>query len=257
MTYYKKISIVTLLSVIALPTMVPTVSAAPADRQDVRDERQENRQERICENITTRMESLKNRLAERRGKIVDRHQDRIDRLKGGRDERRENLNERRTNRDQEREERYATLEEHAETDAQKQAVETFKRTVEASVDVRQEAVDAALDAFYVGIGDAISDRDTALKTAAEKFEDALNAAIDKVKSDCANSTDPQTIRQNLRTDIKDARDALKNTRQGNTVGDDVKVLAETRRAAVEKAFEDFRTALEDAQAELKKAFGEE
>ena len=93
--------------------------------------------------------------------------------------------------------------------------------------------------------------------AVAKFKNAVEAALDKAKSDCDSGANPETVRTNFKNSLATARKALVADRQSaDKVGEQVKKLAETRRATVKKALDDFKATVEAARAELKKAFGE-
>ena len=143
----------------------------------------------------------------------------------------------------------------AQTDAQKQAVLAFKTAVTSARDARWTAIHAALFAFQSGIDQAIAARKTGVENAIIAFKGAVDAAIAKAKADCAGGIDAATVRGVLQTSVKAAQDAFRATTTGlDKVKTSLDSLIAIRRAAVEKAQGDFKTALEKAIADLRVAF---
>ncbi|MEK9151151.1 MAG: hypothetical protein AAB547_00800 [Patescibacteria group bacterium] len=228
-----------------------------ANREERVAERQENRQEAFCNRFTENAEKIASNLAERRGKFEDRRENRANTLETRRDGREAKLDGNRTEADERRSAMYARLEARATTDAQKAAVAEFKKTVEEAVDTRRDAVDAAIAEFRKGVDAAIAGRKDDMESAVSQFQSEVVAALGKAKSDCADGANPETVKTNFRNSLAAARTALQNDRKdADKVGEQVKKLAETRRIAVRKALDDFRSAVEAARVELKKAFGE-
>ena len=79
-----------------------------------------------------------------------------------------------------------------------------------------------------------------------------------MKKDCADGKSPDTIRSAFQTSLKSAREALQSERKDDgNLGVIIKDLAATRQAAMKSALDAFKTTLEQAKTDLKKAFGTE
>ncbi len=147
------------------------------------------------------------------------------------------------------------LEARATTDAQKQAVIDFKTAIQAAIGVRKTAIDAAILAFRTGAQTLLLERKTSTESAVLAYKTAQKAAFDKAKSNCGSGTDPRTIQETLKADLKAAQDKFQTDRQAiEKIADKIKVLNETKKAAMEKAHQDFKAALEKTKVDLKAVF---
>lgn len=152
--------------------------------------------------------------------------------------------------------KFTDLKSKATTAEQKQAVADFEAAVSSAVTARRAAVDAANAAFKQGLLDTNSTRQTALKQAATTYKTAVAAAIAAAKTSCAAGTDPQTVRNTLKTALEDAKAKLEAARQAVGKNDtNLDALKATRKAAVDKANADFKAAIKAALDKLKAALG--
>jgi hypothetical protein len=158
--------------------------------------------------------------------------------------------------DENRAAQFAKLEEKASTDAQKQAVSEFETSVKAAISARRAAIDVAIATFREGVKNLISQRSEDVSSGFTAFSDAVKAAFDKAISDCkGTSPDAASIRTTLRSSIQEARTKFQQDRQNAPkVGGNIQSLIDARRAAVQKAMDNFKAAMETARANLKKAF---
>jgi hypothetical protein len=89
------------------------------------------------------------------------------------------------------------------------------------------------------------------------FQAAVKTAADKAEVSCAAGTDQATVRDEYRSAVQAAREAMQTTRKGSaTVGEQVSALAETRNKAVRAALDTFTATVKTAGDTLKVAFGE-
>lgn len=183
----------------------------------------------------------------------DGAQARLETLKKTHDDKLKDL---RAKEDESRGKRVGELDDLADTDAERQALQDFQTDVAAAVAARRAATDAANDAFRDGLKALLAARKSAIDAATGTFAAAARAALAKAKKDCASGISPATVRQALLDAMKTAREMLQSDLQAvEKIGPQVKTLIETRRAAHEKAMDDFHAALEQAKSGLKTAFG--
>ncbi len=154
-----------------------------------------------------------------------------------------------------RDAQFAKLNEKASTDAQKAAVAEFKATTKAAISTRQTAVDAAIATFRAGVKNLITTRQQGISDDRTAFEAAIKAAFSQAQTDCNNNIAPTTVRNTLRTALAAARSKFKLDKQGvPKVGSDIQALITARKTAVDAALATFKTTMEQARVELKKAF---
>ena len=129
--------------------------------------------------------------------------------------------------------------------------------MEAALNVRRNAVDAAIKNFRDGVQAAVDSRKTAVDAAIASFKSAEQAAVEKAKADCAAGVAPRDIKQALQSSLKTARENLVKARQElDKKQDAMKPLIEAKKQAMEKAQADFKAAVEKAKNELRAALGQ-
>ena len=229
-----------------------------ADRKALMEEnkesRQANRQEASCERITIASQNHVQKFDERKSKFGEIFGDKMTVFEDRRDDHDAKLNDSREKQDERRAEMYMKLEALAKTDAQKAAVETFKETVEKAVDNRREAINEAIDAFRKDVDTLVASKKTTVNGSVDVFQSSVKAAFEKAKTDCANGTDPKTVRETLAKSLQDARAQLQENRKSfESVNASVPALATAKKTAIEKARQDFKTTMEKARADLKAA----
>lgn len=229
-----------------------------SEREANKEERVAERQEKFCENFTARMGEMQSRLTERKNKFTERKKNRINYLDERRDARDNMLTDKREEQDARRNAWYEKLEAAADTDEKKAAVAEFKKTVESAADTRREAVDAAISAFRKSVDAAVTTEKENRAGGIETFETIIEVALSQAKKDCADGKSPDAIRSAFQASLKSAREALQSERKGDgNLGVIIKDLATTRQAAMKSALDAFKTTLEQAKVDLKKAFGTE
>jgi hypothetical protein len=189
-------------------------------------------------------------------KLQDNFNQRADKVKSGFNAATTKIAGERKHNDDQLSANFGKLDAKAATDTQKAAVATFKASVTQAVTTRRTAVDAANKAFQQGVQASVTGRQAQLKTAAATYKTAVSAALANAKSSCAAGVAPATVRTNLQTALAKARTNLENARKNaEKVGSSLDALKATRKAAVEKANADFKTAMKGALDQLKATLG--
>jgi hypothetical protein len=240
-------------------TVRSTVGQAMGENRSERaDEMREKMQQVFCTRFTEMAGKIGTGLAEGRDKFEERRNSRMEHIDDGRDTRDAKLGDSRSEADAKRSEMYAKLEEKADTDAKKDAVEEFQKTVEAAVETRREAVDAALQAFRIGVDAILSKRKDNMQNAADSFEAAMKTALEKAKQECEDGTSPDTVRAHFQAALQAAHKSLEADRNSSEkISDEIKALADTKHAAIEKAMNDFTATVKAAAEKLKTVMGED
>lgn len=199
---------------------------------------------------------LDQQIATKISRLQSNYQDRQTKVTQKRAEQTTNLSTKQTKWDTNREQHFARLEAKAETDAQKTAVTKFVAAVNAAVRIRRAAVAAAVQVFRTGVDQAILARRSALITVLDGYYKAVKAALDKAKTDCAASdADDTAIRTAFKNSLKSAQAKMQSEKtKVDKLGETVQSLSDTKKAAMTKAVNDFKAAVEAARVELEKAF---
>lgn len=216
---------------------------------------QGNAEKGICARLSTLSLKIDERFANFDARLEAKRTETANRIETRQNEFDARLTEKRAKWDANRDEHFAKLEEKAQTDVQKQALLAFRETVTAAISARRAAIDTANQNFREGVQDAIASRKSAVDTATTTFRNSLKAAFDKANSDCQAGVDPRTVRENLGTDLKAARDKFASDRQEiEKLKTPMETLINTRKEAIKKAIDDFKAAIEKAKTDFKAAF---
>lgn len=209
----------------------------------------------FCNVVVQHGAQIDQRLTQRKDRVTQRRTERKDRIA-----------ERHTLRDQKRQDTRAKadarwlelstkLQEKATTDEQKQAVVQFKLDVQSAVDTRRVAVDGAVSGFRASMDKAIADYKAVIDLAVADFKASVKAATDQAKADCAAGVASKTVRSTFQNSLKAAREEWKRDRESATkLRTSVEPVIAARKAAIQKAHQDFKTAMTAARAKLKQAF---
>lgn len=208
----------------------------------------------FCATLDKRQTEVTARIDDKQEKFEIRQNDRANKKSADRAARDAKLNARRDGWDAHKDERIGKLEAKAKTDAQKAAVAQFKETMTTAINTRRSAIDAAISAFRSGADTVTGTRTTTIDTAITALKAARQAALDKAKADCASGIDAKTAKATFEASMKTALDAFKAAKASVIKKDDITALAQTRKAAIDKAMNDFKTTMDAAQATLKLAF---
>jgi hypothetical protein len=211
----------------------------------------------FCSRITEMSGKIDQQVTDRESKLTSARTDRDTRLKDREDSQAKKLIDLRTAEDQRKAERFAQLEAKATTDVQKQAVAAFEKAVSAAITERRTAVDAAQQAFWNGLHEAINARKTTMDATIKTLSDSIKAVVAKAKSDCTSGVAPATARATFVASLKTAREKFQADRKSkDKLSDTVHTLVDARKTATEKALADFKATMEKARAALKAAFPE-
>jgi hypothetical protein len=157
--------------------------------------------------------------------------------------------------DSKRDQLYVKLEHRAKTDAQRAAIALFKTHVDTATRVRREAVEAAVSAFHASIDAASRERQKVVDDAIAVFTRKTQEALLKAKADCQRGVAPSKVRDLYTKEMKHAKEdlsaALKTLEKRN---DALRAVSHERQAAVVRAAANFTSAIESAEATLRKAF---
>jgi len=157
--------------------------------------------------------------------------------------------------DQVRSEWYAVLENQAEMDEQRDAVGKYRERVEAAIDKRREGVNQAIEAFRTNVNELSVKRQSAMRSARDKFSVSVVAAFAKVETDCANGASIQVILQHFKANLKATRDKLASDKvNAQGMEDEVEKLATARKKEIAAVFADFRSELALANVDVRSVF---
>lgn len=211
----------------------------------------------ICLRIDEILDKIDGRMQQKETQVETGIQDKLQVAENDRDKRDQDLTEFRLEADEWREESYAKLEDKAATPEQEEAVEKFKVAIEAAVKARRDAIDTAIDTFRDGVDQAHSDQKASIDEVMNAYRNTVRTTLEKAKTDCENGVDEGTIRANIKTSLQAGKDQLKTDKTGvGKLQETMKTLIDAKKAAFEKAITDFKTAVQDAVTEMKKAFPE-
>ncbi|PJE69458.1 MAG: hypothetical protein COU98_01970 [Candidatus Staskawiczbacteria bacterium CG10_big_fil_rev_8_21_14_0_10_38_10] len=211
----------------------------------------------FCSRLSEFRTKVDQGIADREEKLNEKRNQILNRLEDRWDKRDNQLAEKRAKWDGNRDEHYAKLLERAKTEEQEQAVEKFKATIESAVVTRRTAVDAALVAFRQGLEQALTSRRTSVNGIIDIFKNSVASAFQKTEENCGSNIEKAPIVKDLRASLKAAREKFNADRQEiEKLGPVMSNLVITRNQAIQKAFQDFRTVVEEARKELKIAFPE-
>ncbi len=246
-------SALSLLTVLGIAGLQPiTASAAFEDRL-------ENRKaavtDQLCSRLDTRSTEILKRITERIGQKDGKQDDRLETLTGKRATWDEKRTSNRDEREAYRNKRYANLTERANTEEEKAAVKAFEDAVEAATETRQKSTDSAVNEFRKAMDTSISGRQGGIDSVLVEFKSDVETAFKKAVSSCDNGTAVKTVRETLRSDLKNARNELKAGYESLDKARDPRPdLVAARNAKIKTASEAFKASVESAKAELKKAF---
>lgn len=199
----------------------------------------------VGDDTAGRFDKLNNDFTQRGSKISANFSD-IDRK----------LAEKHAQSDTSRDQRFASLLEKAQTNAQKQAILTFQTEVNTAVANHRAALAAANTAYKQGVIAAVTQRQTQFKAAAATYRTAVTTALNRAKASCAAGTSPKVVRDRLRVALNAAKQNLEASRKSIESGrTNLEPLKAARKAAIDKANANFKTALKLALVKLKAALG--
>ncbi|MEK7610679.1 MAG: hypothetical protein AAB468_02940 [Patescibacteria group bacterium] len=209
-----------------------------------------------CARFEQAAHKLEHKVGERHDRLLAKKTERMTKLTERRADRLATRTEHRVDWTERRDEIFDRLEAKADTDAKKQALATFQQVVNTAVTTRRAAIDAAANTFHQGVDGAVNARQQAAETASQVFKKAVADALAKAQTDCAaTGADAAAVKETYRASVKQARETFNTARQA-VEKMDLETLNTVRKAAFQKAADDFKATMDKARADLKVAFGE-
>lgn len=133
-----------------------------------------------------------------------------------------------------------------------QAVAPSEASIQAAIAARKVAVDTAMKTFRDGLDQLLAAHKASIINITTAYKTAVEDAVAKAKSDCAAGGAPATVRATFMATMKSAKDKMQTDRKAlEKLGPQAEALAKTRNAEVQKAMEDFKTAMEKAHTDFK------
>jgi len=210
----------------------------------------------FCSKISSLSSKVNQLVSEKMNKLELRRGERDKKLGEKRTEINQKLQDSREKWDRNRAEQYAKLEEKADTDAKKQALLNFKSAIDGAVADRRAAINSAQDAFRTGIDQLLTSRGIKADQIVGEYRAEIEEVIKKVETECASGASSAGVIQDAKKVLKTARERYTSGRQEmEKLGEQIKVLVDTRKTAFEKAKSDFMSVMDKAKADLKIAFG--
>lgn len=208
----------------------------------------------FCSTFEQRFSSLEKRISNNEARVAKKHEEINSKIQTRLDERLSLVAQKRDERQERRQEHYIALMERAFTDEQKAAVAAFKASVEEAVVIRQAALDEAVEVFHSEIVTASQARQAAIDSAINTFRSAQEAAFLKVKNNCTDEVDRESLMREFKEDMKIAREEFMKSQEAlNTKQEVLTQAREKRKESVDQAIENFKQAVQEAREELKQA----
>lgn len=212
----------------------------------------------ICSKLSEYESKIDQSTGARLKNLSSVRDDRDKKVIGAREKRTQRLAENRIRWDENRKEQYAKMQEFAKDSLQKQAVAAFVRAIDDAISIRRAAIDKALNDFNAGFQQTKAANDSVVNTAITAYRNAIKAAFDRAKTDCASGIDQKTIRQNLQSDLKATRENFQQDKQSiQKPSATLESLVAARKAAIQKAVSDFQAAVEKARSDFKAAIAKD
>ncbi len=210
----------------------------------------------ICERITERAGAFQQKAGDQENQIKTRNTARLTNWTTKESEQDAKLAGLRTGWDVNQKNQFSALEAKAQTDAQKTAIANFEATTNAAIATRRAAVDSAIKTFRAGMQNAIMTRQGQIEQLVSGSATSRQALWSKAETDCAAGVDAKAVMANLKSGMQSIRTQTQLDKQNTTkINSTVATLVVTRKSAIDKAFSDFKTTMEQARITLKKAFG--
>lgn len=245
---YKKIFTITLGAIIITSILAPVLIWA-------QNENVNTGAKNFCARLSTTASKIDQRIINRDAKLESKQTEILNKIEARRDKRGVKIAEKRAKWDLNRVEHFAKLETKTQTDEQKQAVIAFTRAVQTAITTRRAAIDTAIQDFQQGINEAHFTRKSSADIVIGIFRNSITSAFEKAESDCENGIDPKTIRENLRTDLKTARENFVSDKQKiEKIKTPMETLITARQEAIKQAIDDFKAAVIQARDDFKTAF---
>ena len=209
----------------------------------------------ICDRISQRADTFGQKATEQENNFQTKSTERLTNWTTRKTDNAAKLSAERAAWDINRDAQFKALEAKATTDVQKTAVSDFEVTTKAAIATRRAVVDAAIKTFQDGMQTAITTRQGQADSLLSGSKSDRQALFDKAKADRAAGVDGKTVMANLKAGMQASRTKVQTDRQNITkVSAQVATLVAARKAAIDKAFADFKATMEKARTTLKLAF---
>lgn len=164
------------------------------------------------------------------------------------------LAQKRRNWDDNRTKQIAKLRAKFPNDNDKQAVISFEQAVGFAISARRTAIDSAIANFRQDVQQLKISRQSKTDAAKTAFKNSIIAAFEKAKTDCLSGVPIATVRENLKNNLMAAKESYNSAvKEIEKIGAGMDQLIATRKAAFEKAIQDFKSAMEKARLDFKAA----
>jgi hypothetical protein len=216
---------------------------------------QGNKTEKICNNFENAYSKIGQKMSETGKNIASKRQERLQNFTQKETELKTKLEAKRAEIDTNFAAHIEKMTGLAKTDEAKTAVAKFQTAVKTAMQTRRNSVDATRTAFQAQVQSRIGERKAAVDSLVSEYQNAIKAAFDKAKADCASGGDAATVRNTLRESLRAAKEKMQTEKQNmEKVKTELQAEIKTRNDAIQKADQDFKAALEAAKTELQKSF---
>lgn len=248
-----------LISIFTITVFVnsPVFAIERAERQSTFTEEQKRQKEarasdnkeKVCSSIDAIAGKVRGEAFKRGNSYSEKKSSNIEDRTKRSAERQKDLISKRAEWDAKREESFNKLRGNAKTDGQKQAVEEYITSLKAAIATRRAAHDVAFAEFHAGLESLLATYRGNYQTASDQSKAKLEQAIATAKADCVAGKDINTIKQNLKTEIKAIRVTIKETKPDDKKSA-IKALVEKRKNAVKANNEAFKVSTKQAREKL-------
>jgi Fe-S cluster assembly scaffold protein SufB len=229
-----------------------------AKAQDKKDEMKAELQNKFCEKISNLAEKISQRFSEKQNRVQIRAQERLSKWEDNQNIQEARLTKLRSARDANLEESLNILQERAPNEAQKTAVNKFRETMRTAIETRRNAMDETNSTFRNSVKKLNETRKSDLNENISAFIDAQKKALEKATSGCQNEINPVAARNSLHSALNLAKTNYNVQKQNRErIKTQMEALIQTRKKVIEKTNTDFKSIIEQAKIELKKALDEE
>ena len=227
------------------------------DREQLLEERQEEQIERFCERFSETRLKLSENMIDRVSRYDGRVDNRLDRLTARYNEQDVRLAKHRELLEEKYGDFFDRLEEGASSDNERDRLEDLRKTFFDALYTRYDSVDVALDSYRTGVMTILTEREANFSDIVRVYSDAVSEAASRISASCG-SEDRSDMQMSFQKALSGARDDFQDARENVVdVSSDIHSLADERRVAVQKAFDDYRIVVDGVRFEVKDMFSEE
>ena len=208
----------------------------------------------LCDKISSAYSKVAQILIQKEGKIISKKTEIINKIQDHWTKQDTNLAQKRQKWDDNRAKQIAVLSDKFSSDLDKKAVISFEQEVSSAISARRRAIDSAITNFRQGVQQLKTSRELKTDEAKKTFKNSVISAFETAKADCLSGVSIAIIRENLKISLATAKEKYNNeVRNIEKIGAGMDQLIATRKAAFQKAIQDFKAAMEKARIEFKSA----